>query len=93
MREPRHTVGDGQWPIAARSAGDGGAGCGVDILVGGCWRLSSRQFLRTEKRAGNQTARDWKVPRIRRLENLRYDVWPPCAMEWPFPPPPPETNV
>jgi len=33
-------------------------GCGADFLVGGCWRLSSRQFLPAENRAGNRPARE-----------------------------------
>ena len=32
------------------------SGRGADILVCGCWRLSSRQFLRTENRVEDRTA-------------------------------------
>ena len=65
----------------------------ADILVGGCWRLSSRQFLRTEYRAARESGTEKsRAPRPRRLESLRYDVWPPRAWERPFPPPPKKSN-
>ena len=90
MAKKSHKVGDWQPPTAERSAVGGD---------GGLWRrLSCRRVLATfqspvpahgkaSRKSDGTGTRDWKVPRTRRLKNLRYGVWPPCAMEWPFLPP------